>query len=223
MALIKSIIMRSIIIGAGTYGEVYLTYLQEAGIEIIGFIDDDPKFSDCIINGIPVIGKMNQLSELIMKYGIDAAYCPIGDNKLRVMFLDKANDLNLLTPNYIHPSVMISPNVKIGKGVYILLGSMIMPHTVISDYTMISMNVKVAHHCLLDKGTFLSMGVCFGANIHLKQYAYVGIGAVIVTGIKEVGTDSLIGAGAIVICDVANGTVVAGNPARVLRIKDEYK
>lgn len=29
--------MKSVIIGAGTYGEVYLAYLQEAGIEIVGF------------------------------------------------------------------------------------------------------------------------------------------------------------------------------------------
>ena len=28
--------MKSVIIGAGTYGEVYLAYLQEAGIEIAG-------------------------------------------------------------------------------------------------------------------------------------------------------------------------------------------
>lgn len=29
--------MKSVIIGAGTYGEVYLAYLQEAGVEIVGF------------------------------------------------------------------------------------------------------------------------------------------------------------------------------------------
>jgi FlaA1/EpsC-like NDP-sugar epimerase len=32
--------LRSVIIGAGTYGEVYLSYLREADIEVIGFIDD---------------------------------------------------------------------------------------------------------------------------------------------------------------------------------------
>lgn len=215
--------MRSIIIGAGTYGEVYLSYLQEAGIEIIGFIDDDPKFSCSVVNGVSVLGEMSQLSELIVKYEIEAAYCPIGNNKLRVKLLEKARNLNLKTPNYIHPSVTISPNVKIGEGVYILLGSMIMPHTIIQDFTMISMNVKIAHHSLLGKGAFLSMGVCLGANIHLKEFAYVGIGAVIVTGIKEIGVDSVIGAGAVVIRDVDAGMVVAGNPAKVLRIKNEYK
>ena len=36
--------MKSVIIGAGTYGEVYLAYLQEAGIEIVGFLDDNPRY-----------------------------------------------------------------------------------------------------------------------------------------------------------------------------------
>ena len=33
--------MRSVIIGAGKYGAVYLSYLKDAGIEIVGFLDDD--------------------------------------------------------------------------------------------------------------------------------------------------------------------------------------
>ena len=35
--------MKCVIIGAGKYGEVYLSFLSEAGFEIIGFLDDDPK------------------------------------------------------------------------------------------------------------------------------------------------------------------------------------
>jgi hypothetical protein len=57
-----------------------------------------------------------------------------------------------------YPSVTISPNVTIGKGVYILLGTSIMPHTVIKDYVMISMNVGLAHHNVLEAGVFLSSG-----------------------------------------------------------------
>jgi len=48
--------MRSIIIGAGTYGEVYLAYLQEANVDVIGFVDDDPKFIGKSVRGCPVLG-----------------------------------------------------------------------------------------------------------------------------------------------------------------------
>ncbi len=54
--------MKSVIIGAGTYGEVYLAYLQEAGVEIVGFIDDAPKADK--VRGIPVLGGMDALPSL---------------------------------------------------------------------------------------------------------------------------------------------------------------
>ena len=147
--------MKSVIIGAGTYGEVYLAYLQEAGVEVIGFLDDDPKLAGTNVKGIPVLGGAGLMKTIRQTHGVEAVYCPLGNNKLRVKFLSMAKEYGLKTPNYIHPSVIISPNVTIGEGVYILLGTSIMPHTVIKNYVMISMNVGLAHHNVLEEGVFL--------------------------------------------------------------------
>lgn len=212
--------MKSVIIGAGTYGKVYLTYLQDAGIEIVGFLDDDKSLQGTSIRNIPVLGGTELLSSLKDTHRVEAVYCPIGNNKLRVKFLEKAKSFGYKTPNYIHPSVIISPNVSIGEGVYILLGSHIMPYVTIEDYVMISMGVNIAHHSILSKGTFLSTGVNFGASIHAKKYSYIGISSTIMTGIKVLGTNCLIGAGAVVIKDVPDNAVMAGVPAKVLRIKE---
>lgn len=211
--------MRSVIIGAGTYGEVYLAYLLEAGVDIVGFLDDDPKYEGRQVRGIPVLGPISLLDTLKDTDGIEAVYCPLGNNKLRVKFLSRARELGYETPNYIHPSVIISPNVTIGKGVYILLGTTIMPHSEIKDFVMISMGVHLAHHCILEEGVFLSTGCNFGASITAHKYAYCGISSTIMTGLHELGEDCLIGAGAVVIKDVPDKAVMAGVPAKVLRIK----
>lgn len=211
--------MKSVIIGAGTYGEVYLDYLQEAGVEIVGFLDDDPKFIGANVRGVPVLGGIAMLEIIKETYGVESVYCPLGNNKLRVKFLKKAKTCGLKTPNYIHPSVCISPNVTIGEGVYILLGTCIMPHTVIKDYVMISMNVSLAHHNILDEGVFLSTGCNFGANIHAHKYAYCGIASTIMTGLHELGEECLIGAGAVVIRDVEPKAVMTGVPAKVIKYK----
>ncbi len=212
--------MKSVIIGAGTYGEVYLAYLQEGGVNVVGFLDDDQKYENQCVRGIPVLGSISQLKTLKDTHGIEAVYCPLGNNKLRVKFLAEAKQLGYKTPNFIHPSAIISPNVSIGEGVYILLGTTIMPYTVIKDYVMISMGVHLAHHSILEEGVFLSTGCNFGASIHAQKYAYCGISSTIMTGVQELGRDCLIGAGAVVIRDVPEGAVMAGVPAKVLKIKE---
>ena len=211
---------RSLIIGAGTYGEVYLSYLKEEGVNVIGFIDDNPELVGTLICDCPVLGTRSDLNAIKEKYSIDAVYCPIGDNKLRVQFLEEASAIGLKTPNFIHRSVIISPNVRLGNGVYILMGSMIMPYAEIEDYVMISMNVCVAHHSKLKKGVFLSTGCNLGASIIAEEYAYCGISSTLMTGIKTIGKDSLIGAGAVVIRDVPDRAVMAGVPAKLLKLKE---
>lgn len=211
--------MKSIIIGAGTYGEVYLTYLQEANIEVVGFLDDNPKFYGRKICGVPVLGDISILNILRTRYGIEAVYCPIGDNQVRAQILQRAKTLGYATPNYIHPSVIVSPYVSIGEGVYILLGSTIMPYTIIKNYTMISMGVHIAHHSVIEEGCFFSTGCNFGASITAHKFSYCGISSTIMTGIKELGENCLIGAGAVVIHDVEPNSIVAGVPAKEIRKK----
>ncbi|MEQ3235698.1 acetyltransferase [Bacteroides cellulosilyticus] len=213
--------MKSVIIGAGTYGEVYLAYLQEAGIEIVGFLDDDSKYINQKVCGIPVLGGFDFLACLKDEYGVKAVYCPLGNNKLRVELLNRALSLGYEVPNFIHSTVVLSPNVKIGdKGIYILPKTVIMPWCNIHDFVMMSVNSVVSHHTILEEGVFLSFGVNFGASIIAHKYAYIGISATVMTGVHELGENCLIGAGAVVIKDVPTNAVMAGIPAKVLKYRE---
>lgn len=214
--------MRSVIIGAGTYGEVYLSYLMESGVDVVGFLDDNETLRGKEIRGIPIFGGVGMLETLKESHGIEAVYCPLGNNLLRVKFLRYAKELGYQTPNYIHPSVVISPNVKIGaQGVYLLPSTVVMPCCDIHNYVMVSVNSIISHHTTIEEGVFLSFGVNLGASITLRKYTYVGIGATIMTGVHELGENCMIGAGAVVIKDVPDNAVVAGVPAKILRYKTQ--
>ncbi len=212
---------RTVIIGAGTYGEVYLSYLSEAKVEVIGFIDDDSGLEGRVIGGYPVLGNRAQLEDLKQKYKIEAVYCPIGNNKSRVEILKAVKKIGIRTPNYIHPSVIIAPDVQISdQGVYILANTQVMPHVSIDEYVMISASANISHHSHLSEGVFVSTGVNLGANIRLDKFAYIGSGSTIMTGVHSIGYDSLIGAGSVVIRDVPDYAIMVGVPAKVMKYKD---
>lgn len=215
--------MKSVIIGAGKYGEVYLDYLQQAGIEVVCFLDDNPNYWNIKIHGVPILGETSKLSSLKEEMEVEAVYCPLGNNRLRVRFLTESRKLGYKTPNYIHPDVHISPKVEIdNEGVYILGNTYIMPEVRIEKDVMISVSANIIHHTTLHQGVFISNGVNLGASLDAMDYAYVGMGATIMTGVKTLGTECLIGAGAVVIRDVPDGAVMAGIPAKIIKFKDGY-
>lgn len=204
---------KTIIIGAGTYGQVYAEYLKEE-YEILAFYDDDENIIQSTINNIIVVGKVKEAFDLDKD---TAVFVPIGNNAVRVKILKEFENRGFSIPSFIHPEAIVHDSVSIGKAVYILPGTNIMPLSKIGDYCMISMAVNIAHHTVLEEGCFFSQGTNIGASIHFGNWAYVGIGATVMTGVKKVGENSLIGAGAVIIRDVPDGATVVGNPGRVIK------
>jgi len=207
---------KSIIIGAGTYGQTYASYLTEAGIDIVGFIDDDPDLKGKKVSGIPILGTFKTLGEDSFRKRIKNVYCPIGDNSIREKYLKKSKKMGYDVPSFIHQNVHIGPNVHLGLANYILPNSIIMPYTVFGDYVMVSAGSTIGHHVIIENSVFVSSGVRIGANLSIREYAYIGIGATILSNIGEIGKESLIGAGTVVIREVESKTTVVGNPGRVL-------
>lgn len=208
---------KAIIVGARTYGQVYAEYLKSQ-YSICGYIDDDPTLENSIINGIPVLGSVNYLLDNI---GCDeySVFVPIGNNDVRYNILKRLNTKGFQTPSFIHPNTQVFENVSIGNAVYMLPNSLVMPCTVIKDYTMISAGVNIAHHNIIEKGCFFSQGSNIGASLFIDTKAYVGISATIMTGVKRIGSNTLIGAGAVVISDVEDNAVVVGIPAKTIKYR----
>jgi sugar O-acyltransferase (sialic acid O-acetyltransferase NeuD family) len=209
---------KCIIIGAGTYGQVYKEYLQSY-YDVTGYYDDDNTLHGNLIDGVEVKGSVKDAIEKESKTDT-SVFVPIGNNPVRIKILKEFVLNGFNTPSFIHENTIIHSSVKIGKAVYILPGTCIMPLSVIGDYTMISVNSTVSHHTVINEGVFISFGVNVGASLKLCELAYVGIGATIMTGVKNVGVNSLIGAGAVVTKDVPDNAVVAGVPAKIIRYKD---
>lgn len=58
-------------------------------------------------------------------------------------------------------------------------------------------------------------------RIDILDNCFIGMGAIILPGVR-IGPNSVVAAGSVVVRDVAPGTIVAGNPARVVTTVEEY-
>ena len=95
-----------------------------------------------------------------------------------------------------------------------------MPLTVISDDVMISAGTIISHHTSVLSNVFISFGVNIGACVIIAKKSYIGIGATIMTGVKYVGEDTVVGAGSVIIRDVPDGVTIVGNPGKIIKTKD---
>ena len=128
----------------------------------------------------------------------------------------------------IEPGAIIREQVEIGYNAVIMMGAVINIGAVIGKGTMIDMGAilggraTVGANCHIGAGAVLA-GVIEPASavpVIVEDGVLVGANAVVIEGV-HVGKNAVVAAGAVVIEDVPENAVVAGCPARVVKMKDE--
>lgn len=130
--------------------------------------------------------------------------------------------------------VMIREANRIGSDVSIGTHSIVEHHVVLADGVRLHSNVFVPEYTVIEDGAWIGPSVTLtnalyprspGAKSdlrgpHIMNGAKIGAHATLLPGVT-VGRDALVGAGSVVVRDVPERAVVAGNPAKVIRTIDE--
>ncbi len=131
-------------------------------------------------------------------------------------------------PARIEPGAIIREKVEIGANAVIMMGAVINIGAVIGEGTMIDMGAVLGGRATVGKNCHIGAGAVLAGVIEpasatpviIEDNVLVGANAVVIEGV-HVGKGSVVAAGAIVIEDVPENVVVAGCPARIIKVKDE--
>ena len=165
---------------------------------------------DCARQSAEELALAKEQAQLVFRLNHTMPMTEQYDELLHRLFPDMGEGSRVNAPL----TVVRAHNVRIGRRVIVMNGCLMMAAggITIDDDAQIAANVQLVsnNHDLDDRMVITCRPV------HIGRRAWIGAGATILPGVT-VGENSVVGAGSVVTRDVAPDTVVAGNPARVIR------
>jgi sugar O-acyltransferase (sialic acid O-acetyltransferase NeuD family) len=141
----------------------------------------------------------------------------IGNSTVRRRIAETFHARGAKAATLIHPRVEMSRLAVVDDGAVICAGNVLTTNTRIGHHAHVNVSCTLSHDVIIGQFATLSPGVNVAGHVHIGPGVFVGAGATIINGTKElplvIGEGATIAAGACVIGSVAPGALMAGVPA----------
>jgi sugar O-acyltransferase (sialic acid O-acetyltransferase NeuD family) len=207
-----------VLIGGGNQAHYTIDIIEKEGkYNIVGVIDSvHPVGSDRF--DYKIIGRQENLIALIKEYNIEVGVISIGDNWSRYYVYNQIREIvpDFEFVNAIHPSVIIGNNVKLGVGIVAMAGCIFNPKSVIGNFTFFATGAQIEHDCFIDKFSSVSAGSITGGYVRIGKFSAITLGVTIMDRV-EIGENTVVGSGSLVVKSFPDNVLVYGNPAKIIR------
>ena len=187
--------------GASGHGKLVKEILDNTGVDVTAFIDDNPSISEFL--GLPVLHEASELGPIIV--------C-IGKCDIRRQV---AEHLKCKFATAIHSSAVVSPSARIGDGTVVMQGAVIQAEVSIGKHCIVNTKASVDHECVIEDFVHIAPGVTISGNVHIGTGTWIGVGATVIQGVR-IGKNCFIGAGSVIVHDVPDNSKGYGVPFKVV-------
>lgn len=213
--------MRIAVFGASGHGRVVAEAVEEAGIhQVAGWIDST-KTAGEMVHGRLVLGPEESMPRLVARKAIEGVVIAVGDNWQRSRIVERLQEAmgTVLFPAVVHPRAIVSRTAQIGEGTVILSGAAVAAGAQVGRFCILNTNSSLDHDGVMEDFSSLAPNVATGGNVRIGTCSAICIGARIAHRIN-VGDHSVVGAGATVLSEIPDHSLVYGTPATVIRRRE---
>jgi len=180
--------------------------------EVVGYVDDDPKKSNKIIDQIKIYSNKNKPKKKEIY-----AICGIMDHKIRKKIYNQEiiKDGYKLT-NLIHPNIEQPKCFKLGIGNIIFGNVHISFEVKIGNFSIISNYCDLGHNLIMQDYLTVMPSVVIGGNCKIENNTLIGSGAKIHQGLK-IGKNCKIGMGTLITNEVEENKIIVDYPRKITK------
>lgn len=207
-----------IIIGSSGHAKVVIDIVEKEGkFKIVGLCDRFREIGE-ETEGYLVLGKEEDLPELLKKHSVYGVIVAIGDNFVRSKVSSFIKELcpNIKFVCAIHPDTSIAKSVKIGDGSVVVAGVVVNSNALIGEFCILNTSSSLGHDAELADFSSIAPGVRVAGGCKIGRLTSIGIGAIVIEKVN-IGADTLIGASATVMENIGSMVVAYGTPAKIVR------
>ena len=209
-----------VLFGGGLHANYCAEIIEMAGnYNIVGIIDSVASIGSDLY-GYSVIGRQEDIINLVKENNIDCGLISIGDNWSRKIVHDCIIDLipGFEFINAIHPSVIIGKNVKLGIGIVVMAGSIINPNCIIGDFCFFATGAQLDHDNVIEPYASISAGSVTGGKVNIGKFSAITLGVTIIDR-TNIGENVVIGSGSLVLNNIPDNVLAYGSPAKIIRTR----
>lgn len=220
---------RIVIMGAGGDGLVIAEAIAQLNKSleepkktiVYGFLDD--AYSEIsTLESYIVFGGIDRWKDLDNDIFFISALQKVGDMPRRVARIEKLQIPRERWISVIHPTAVIAADINLGAGVYIGAFCSIQPRCIIGDFSTLRAGVAVGHDVTLANHVYVGPNAVLCGKTSMLCGAHLGPGSVVLDKCT-VGEFAVVGICSAVTKNVANHSVVMGNPAKRIDQFSRYK